>query len=423
VFLSLRNLEKLLIPGESNQTAWDSNYSQRGATAKQVVNSQVIHLSFGDSKDERVRINEPVTMVFRHKNVGNVTNPRCVQWDRGSESWSDKFCQIVVTNSTHTRCECSRIGTFALLEEIEQTDGVARMTFLVMVIIAVSVSIIAFISMVLIFVYCHRIKVHDSLNKIKLNKADLSCFKNKKKCWSLNDTPTISEDLFPTGSGEAFDIVRNSDFMVLSRAALAAHDTNESQISADFSRALDCIPGPQVHARPRHLDAADCKKTGTMYTNVSCRMSSPMAPSYTNAQSHIYMEVDPLYSGFAHTQLLSSSEGQFLEGDTGLVSSNSSQTSSGYSTAPSEFNRISQHLYEVGVYGEYAENLHSHQFAGQIMASRCLPMYESRHPSQEYVTKDRVYSISQNCDGLSPAISRNTGTNNLHRHADKRQVL
>jgi len=412
VFLSLRNLEKLLVPGESNRTAWDSN-SKRGA--KQVVNSQVIHLSFGE-RAERVRINEAVTMVFRHKNVGNVTNPRCVRWDRGSESWSDKFCQIVVTNSTHTRCECSRIGTFALLEEIEQTDGVARMTFLVMVIIAVAVSIIAFISMVLIFVYCHRIKVHDSLNKIKLNKADLSCFKNKKKCWSLNDTPTINEDLFPTGSGEAFDIVRNSDFMVLSRAALAAHDTNESQISQDFSRALDRIPGPQVHTRPRHLDVADCQKTGTMYTNVSCRMSSPTAQGYTNAQSHIYMEVDPLYSGFAHTQLLSSSEGQFLEGDTGLVSSNSSQTSSGYSTAPSEFNRISQHLYEIGVDGEYAENLHSHQFAGQMMATRCLPPYGG-HPSHDYVTKDRVYSISQNCDG---GIPRDNG---IPRHLDKRQVL
>jgi len=407
VFLSLRNLEKLLIPGESNRTAWDSN-SKRGA--KQVVNSQVIHLSFGE-QEERVRINEAVTMVFRHKNVGNVTNPRCVRWDRRSESWSDKFCQIVVTNSTHTRCECSRIGTFALLEEIEQTDGVARITFRVMVIIAIAVSIIAFISLLLIFVYCHRIKVHDSLNKIKLNKADLSCFKNKKKCWSLDDTPTINEDLFPTGSGEAFDIVRNSDFMVLSRAALAAHDTNESQISQDFSRALERTPGPQVHhTRPRHLDVADCQKTGTMYTNVSCRMSSPAAQSYTNAQSHIYMEVDPLYSGFAHTQLLSSCEGQFLEGDTGLVSSNSSQTSSGYSTAPSEFNRISQRLYEIGVDGEYAENLHSHQFAGQVMAPRCLPLYTG-HPSQDYLTKDRVYSISQNCEGITP------------RHLDKRQVL
>merc|ERR1719206_664891 len=403
VFLSLRNLEKLLIPGESNRTAWDSN-SKRDA--KQGVNSQVIHLSFGE-REERVRINEAVTMVFRHKNVGNVTNPRCVRWDRRSESWSDKFCQIVFTNSTHTSCECSRIGTFALLEEIEQMDGVARMTFLVMVIIAIAVSIIAFISMLLIFLYCQRIKVHDTLNKIKLHKADLSCFKNKKKCWSLNDTPTINEDLFPTGSGEAFDIVRNSDFMVLSHAALAAHDTNESQISQDVSRALDLIPGPQVHTRPRHLDVADCQKTGTLHSNVSCRMSSPAAQSYTNAQSHIYMEVDPLYSGFAYTQLLSSCEGQFLEGDTGLVSSNSSQTSSGYSTAPSEFNRISQHLYEIGVDGEYAENLHSHHFGGEVMTPRCLPLY----PSQDYITKDRVYSISQNCEGMTP------------RHLDKRQVL
>merc|ERR1719315_203557 len=266
-----------------------------------------------------------------------------------------------------------------------------------MVIIAISVSIIAFISLVLLFVYCHRIKVQNHL-KIKLNKADLSCFKNKKKCWSLNETPTINEDLFPTGSGEAFDIVRNSDFMVLSRAALAAHDTNESQISQDFSRALDRIPGPQVHTRPRHLDVADCQKTGTMYTNVSCRMSSPTAQSYTNAQSHIYMEVDPLYSGFAHTQLLSSSEGQFLEGDTGLVSSNSSQTSSGYSTAPSEFNRISQHLYEVSGDVEYVDNLHEHPFEGQILGSRCLPF--PGQPSHDYLAKDntKVYSISEACE-------------------------
>ena len=139
---------------------------------------------------------------------------------------------------------------------------------------------------------------------------------------------------------------------------------------------------------------ADCPRNLTMYTNVSCRMSSPAA--YPNAQSHIYMEVDPLYSGYAHTQLLSSSEVQFLEGDTGLVSSSSSQTSSGYSTAPSEFNRNSRHFYEVGGDGEYANNLHSNQFDGQIISSRC---YQGQ-PSQEYVTKDntRVYSISQNCE-------------------------
>merc|ERR1711864_4233 len=108
-----------------------------------------------------------------------------------------------------------------------------------MVIIAVSVSIIAFISVILVFLYCHRIKVQNHL-KIRLTKADLSCFKNKQKCWSLNDTPTITEDLFQAGNGEAFDIVRNSDFMVLSRAALAAHDSPTPQYTPG-------APIPQTH--------------------------------------------------------------------------------------------------------------------------------------------------------------------------------
>ena len=51
--------------------------------------------------------------------------------------------------------------------------------------------------------------------KIKLNKADLTCFKNKNKCWSLTESPTLNEDLFPAdNSDSAYDIVRNSDFMV-----------------------------------------------------------------------------------------------------------------------------------------------------------------------------------------------------------------
>ena len=57
--------------------------------------------------------------------------------------------------------------------------------------------------------------------KIKLNKADLTCFKNKNKCWSLTESPTLNEDLFPAdNSDSAYDIVRNSDFMVSVNTAL-----------------------------------------------------------------------------------------------------------------------------------------------------------------------------------------------------------
>ena len=47
--------------------------------------------------------------------------------------------------------------------------------------------------------------------KLKLNN---SCFKNQSRCWTMNETPTMTEDLFPADNSDAYDIVRNSDFMV-----------------------------------------------------------------------------------------------------------------------------------------------------------------------------------------------------------------
>ena len=56
--------------------------------------------------------------------------------------------------------------------------------------------------------------------KIRLNN---SCFKAQSRCWSMNDTPTMSEDLFPADNSDAYDIVRNSDFMVSSQVLKIFH--------------------------------------------------------------------------------------------------------------------------------------------------------------------------------------------------------
>jgi len=237
--------------------------------------------------------------------------------------------------------------------------------------------------------------------KIKLNN---SCFKNQSRCWTMNETLTMTEDLFAADNSDAYDIVRNSDFMVLSRAALAAHDGVPSQapghgssnLNIDFCRTLECsVPGPQVRTRPRQLDVGGTMH-GYPHTRVghvaalqqqaTCRLSSPVSQQ---AQSHIYMEVDPLYSTFNPGQLLMQcSEPQYLEageaGQTGgLVSSTSSQTSSGYSSAPSD-----GHLqHSANMYTEFGDT-----------------EYESA--SQDLMTKDinnRVYSISQSCEFHQPA--------------------
>ena len=92
---------------------------------------------------------------------------------------------------------------------------------------------------------------------------------------------------------------------VLSRAALAVHDCERLP---EFSRSLDCsVAGPQVRTRPRQLDVATMHGypgsrvvTGHQQMSQGCHQSVISSPvSRDGAGSHIYMEVDPLYSTFA----------------------------------------------------------------------------------------------------------------------------
>ena len=178
-------------------------------------------------------------------------------------------------------------------------------------------------------------------------------------------------------------------FQVLSRAALAAHDTvpvngPNTNLNIDYHRTLECsVPGPQVRTRPRQLDVATIHGFPKQRANMgTCRVASPVS----QPQSHIYMEVDPLYSTFNPGQLLTMCEPQYIEAGEGgvvcggLVSSTSSQTSSGYSTAPSD-NRHSSagNMYEYDT-TEYGDT-----------------MYQPPS-SQDMLTKDVRYSISQPCE-------------------------
>merc|ERR1712080_746316 len=214
-----------------------------------------------------------------------------------------------------------------------------------------SVSTVFFVCIILAFIYCYRMKAHQQL-KLRLGRADLPCLRQQKP-WVLSDSPTITEDLFQA-QAESYDVVRNSDFMVLSRASLASHEspspggyhpgpqyTPGHQYQYTLQQAP--VPGPQVHTGSRRQPSKSphpyVTSSPTSLHTLACRVATPTSgpPS-----QHIYMEVDPLYC-------MSHEEGTDggVHNCSGLHSSSSSQTSSGYSTAPSE----------VGKFAEYASNV------------------------------------------------------------------
>lgn len=126
---------------------------------------------------------------------------------------------------------------------------------------------------------------------------------------------------------------------------------SQSQLSSP-GEYLGCQAGPQApttqmrnhqlinHTDPQRMSSIDQQH---LTYPTQGQLYHPSLSSHQSNGAHIYMEVDPIYSGIG---LLHSSETQSelmssepsdeeLVGVHGMVSSNSSQASSGYSTAPS----------------------------------------------------------------------------------------
>jgi len=288
VFLSLKHMEELA-----------------GAPGGQLVTSQVVHLSLGGGQVVR----EPLTVTLEHSSKGG--EARCVLWQPESQNWNSEFCSTLESNLTHSTCHCSRLGTFALLQDQRQPgDEVARMNFLVTVIIAISVSIVFFVSIILAFIYCYRMKAHQQL-KLRLGRTDLSCLRQQKP-WVLSDSPTITEDLFHPQEEQSQN-VHNCGLLTLSSASLARGGPYTSSPTLRTYPASSS--GPQSLSQT-HQPVGPAP----LY-----RLASPVGET----NQHIYMEVDPLYCSH------SGPTGVGVQNCSGLHtvhSSDSSQSSSGYST-------------------------------------------------------------------------------------------
>ena len=140
-FLSSNNLDVLLSPG-------------RGPTRTEVINSQVMRISMGEP---HLTVRKPVNLVLRHLSISNVTQPRCVHWSE--DGWTDSKCRVSWTNTTHTGCECSTMGTFAILETIQEEESLDNVTFMLTLVVSVTVTIITAVSLALLVFYCKKVKV------------------------------------------------------------------------------------------------------------------------------------------------------------------------------------------------------------------------------------------------------------------------
>lgn len=100
VFLAYRNIEDFLGP--------DTVPSK----PERIINSRVISASV--NSQHMVKLHQPVVITFQHREVENVTNPRCVFWSFDANDWLSDGCWLKETNGSHTVCACNHLTNFAL---------------------------------------------------------------------------------------------------------------------------------------------------------------------------------------------------------------------------------------------------------------------------------------------------------------------
>lgn len=104
VFMAYRNIEDFLGP-DLVSTAADSS-------GDRVINSRVIAASVNSR--HLTKLHQPVLITFQHREIENVTNPRCVFWSFDAEDWSTDGCWLKESNETHSVCACNHLTNFAL---------------------------------------------------------------------------------------------------------------------------------------------------------------------------------------------------------------------------------------------------------------------------------------------------------------------
>ena len=79
-----------------------------------MLDSHIISASF--LKHSQVQV--PVEITFQHLNQ-DLNKRICVFWDVSEENWSEKGCQLIQSNQSHTQCGCQHLTHFALLALVD----------------------------------------------------------------------------------------------------------------------------------------------------------------------------------------------------------------------------------------------------------------------------------------------------------------
>ncbi|XP_035253466.1 adhesion G protein-coupled receptor E5-like isoform X2 [Anguilla anguilla] len=137
-----------------------TNDSFQGLSAKHngtkfSMNSKVVTVSV--SNENTGHLQKPVTLTLSHlQKTEENRSHSCVYWDGASGGWSERGCEVVRSNSTHTVCACSHLSSFAVLMALYEVEDAFHLEVITWV--GLSVSQVCLLLCIVTFFCCRSIQ-------------------------------------------------------------------------------------------------------------------------------------------------------------------------------------------------------------------------------------------------------------------------
>lgn len=124
-----------------------------------VINSAIVSLAlFSNSTLLTLIPQSPITIRFLLLESFGRSRAQCVYWSKVSDVWSPEGCYVKHENKTHVECQCQHLSTFAVLMDQGEVSVLESSAIRIIVISAVSLTIILLAGYSIMFLYLTEIR-------------------------------------------------------------------------------------------------------------------------------------------------------------------------------------------------------------------------------------------------------------------------
>ena len=252
------------------------------------------------SQGHSSHLSSALTATFGHVETSGMSGASCVWWDYVSRTWAEEGCWVLSSNASSTTCQCSHLGSMAVLMEesgsntfaAPQSTPASPSTLTVVIAAIVSIVICA-VTVTATFIIFRR-----------FSKGSLSCSSASVPCLEPGENGSPGYYPYLSSSATSTTITAstpdkvaashsqyflNNECQVLRPLMIAPIGPNSTIYRATFAN------GQQAHVIPIDSTCQEQQQQpGQKY------QFRPITPS----ASHIYMEIDPVYNSETMSDIL-----------------------------------------------------------------------------------------------------------------------